>query len=227
MSATNTIVVAAINQTALDMPPRLSIPQWEKHVLENGEPILRDMGPVTLEKFLHDGMNCRSPIIRSAMHRRIVGHLKQGNKLYHWIENSLLVAGHNSSLQALGLERGVRAQREKLLPEVVPELEDEIAVTEADSRLPERAKKERIAALRSEAAGIGRRSTLDAAMFRSDQHGAANTRVVDEAEMREQKMRIEYMERELVLLREQVKIMAGSITQSKEAQTVLQNTPRK
>ena len=226
MPAAN-VVVAAINQTALEMPPRLSIPQWERHLLENGEPVLREMGPVTLEKFLHDGMNCRSPIIRSAMHRRIVGHLKPGKKLHHWIEDKLLVAGHNGSLQALGLERGVREQRERLLPEVVPELEDEIAVTEADSRLPERAKKERIAALRSEAAGIGRRSTLGPAMFRSDQHGAAVTRVVDEAAAREQKMRIEHMERELELLREQVKMMAGSIIQGKEAQAGLQGAPRK
>ena len=220
-------VVVAVNQTLLDMPPRLSIPQWEKHVLENGEPVLREMGPVTLEKFLHDGLNCRSPNIRSAIHRRIVGHLKPGNKLHRWIKGGLLVAGNNSSLQALGLERGVREQRERLLPEVVPELEDEIAVTEADSRLPERAKKERIAALRSEAAGIGRRSTLGPAMFRSDQHGAATTRVVDEAAAREQKMRIEHLERELELLREQMKLMAGSISRGKETQTGLQVTPRK
>lgn len=222
-----TIVVAAVNQTALDMPPRLSIPHWEKYVLDNGEPVLREMGPVTLEKFLHDGMNCRSPIIRSAMHRRIVGHLKPGRKLHHWIEDGLLVAGHNSSLQALGLERGMREQRERLLPEVVPELEDEIAITEADSRLPERAKKERIAALRSEAAGMGRRSTLGPAMFRSDQHGAATTRVFDEAAAREQKMQIEYLKREVESLRDQVKVMTGSITQGKEAQTGLQGAPRK
>ena len=221
------VVVAALNQTALEMPPRLSIPQWERYVLENGEPVLREMGPVTLEKFLHDGMNCRSPIVRSAMHRRIVSHLKPGKKLHHWIEDSLLVAGHNGSLQTLGLARGLREQRERLLPEVVPELEDEIAVTEADSRLPERAKKERIAALRSEAAGIGRRSKLEPAMLRSDLHGAAITRVVDEAAMREQKMQIEHMKRELELLREQVKRMEGSITQSRDAQTSLQDGPRK
>ena len=222
-----TTIIAATSQTTLEMPPRLSIPQWEKHVLENGEPILRDMGPVTLEKFLHDGMNCRSPIIRSAMHRRIVGHLKPGKKLHHWIKDALLVAGHSGSLVALGLERGVREQRERLLPEVVPELEDEIAVTEADSRLPERAKKERIAALRSEAAGIGRRSTLGPAMFRSDQHGAATTRVVDEATAREQKMRIEHLEREVALLSEYVKVMSGSTTQGKETQTGLQGVQRK
>ena len=222
-----TIVVAAVNQTALDMPPRLSIPHWEKYVLDNGEPVLREIGPVTLEKFLHDGMNCRSPIIRSAIHRRIVGHLKPGNKLHHWIEDGLLVAGHNSSLQALGLERGMREQRERLLPEVVPELEDEIAITEADSRLPERAKKERIAALRSEAAGIGRRSQLGPAIFRSDQHGAATTRVFDEAAAREQKMRIEHLERELASLREHLKVVTGPITQGKETQTGLQGALRK
>lgn len=222
-----TVVVAAVNQTALEMPPRLSIPQWEKYVVDKGEPVLRKMGPVTLEKFLHDGMNCRSPIIRSAMHRRIIGHLKLGGKLHHWIKGGLLVAGYNGALQTLGLERGIREQREKLLPEVVPELEDEIAVTEADSRLPERAKKERIAALRSEAANIGRRSTLGPAMFRSDQHGAALTRVVDEATAREQKMRIEQMERELELLREHVKILSGSIVQNKEPQTSPQASLRK